>query len=140
MATFNELNSVTNVVRNIARQQERIAAGMERGLKKAGLTLQRASMLLVPVEFGVLKASAFTRAVGTGYKTVVKVGYTARYAIYVHELVDMKLKREPRVPNPPHKGNYWDPAGRGQAKFLEAPARSMKAQLRKIIIEEAYIK
>lgn len=99
---------------------------VELGLKTAGLFLQRESQLLVPVDFGVLKASAFTRAEGKWFDTVVIVGYTAFYAMFVHEMVEMKLKGLPREPNPPHKGNYWDPAGRGQAKFLEAPARDSK--------------
>lgn len=91
------------------------------GLKTAGLFLQRQSQGLVPVDFGILKASAFTRAEGEGFSTVVLVGYTAFYAMYVHEMVEMKGKGKPR--RAPSKGNYWDPAGRGQAKFLEAPAR-----------------
>jgi len=56
----------------------------------------------------------------------VMVGYTANYALFVHENVEMKGKGLPRRPNPPHKGNYWDPAGRGQAKFLEQPFRELK--------------
>lgn len=96
---------------------------VELGLKTAGLFLQRESQLLVPVDFGILKASAFTRAEGKGFSTLVLVGYTAFYAMFVHEMVEMKLKGLPREPSPPHRGNYWDPAGRGQAKFLEAPAR-----------------
>jgi hypothetical protein len=103
------------------KRKAEFAPKVELGLKTAGLFLQRASQLLVPVDFGVLKASAFTRAEGKGFATVVNVGYTAFYAMFVHENVEMKQKGQPR--RPPSKGNYWDPAGRGQAKFLEAPAR-----------------
>lgn len=98
---------------------------------------------MVPVDFGVLKASAFTRAQGQGFKTVVNIGYTAFYAMYVHENVEMKGRGLPRAPirfkddvdwvNNEDKwyaprGNYWDPAGRGQAKFLEQPARDTKVR------------
>jgi hypothetical protein len=55
----------------------------------------------------------------------VIVGYTASYALFVHENIEMKWRGLPRKPNPPHKGNYWDPAGRGQSKFLEQPAREI---------------
>jgi hypothetical protein len=120
------------------RRKGELGPKVELGLKTAGLYLQRASQLLVPVDLGVLKASAFTRAEGKGFSTLVIVGYTAFYAMFVHENVEMKLKGLPRgafrfkddvdmIENLEktysNRGNYWDPAGRGQAKFLEAPAR-----------------
>ncbi len=52
----------------------------------------------------------------------VVTGYSARYAIWVHELTAMKLKGQPR---PGNRGSFWDPPGRGQAKYLEAPARRL---------------
>jgi hypothetical protein len=89
--------------------------------------------------------------------TVVIVGFTAAYALYVHERVEMKWKGLPRgqgfrrnkdgsvaVPNKilaggestTHKqGFYWDPQGRGQAKFLEEPARTMSKELGRIVAE-----
>lgn len=48
----------------------------------------------------------------------VVVGYSAPYAMYVHEAVGMVLQGLPR---PSGIGNYWDP--NGQAKFLEEPTR-----------------
>jgi hypothetical protein len=51
----------------------------------------------------------------------VSVGYTAAYAVYVHENIEMKWKGLPR-PKPKH-GVYWGP--HGQAKFLEQPAREL---------------
>jgi len=56
------------------------------------------------------------------------VGYTANYALYVHENVEMKLKGQPRRGSDA-KGQYWDPQGMGQAKFLEQPAREMASQI-----------
>lgn len=133
MANISTITGLTDVLKNMQAKQAAMAAGCNKGLRKAGLLLQGASQKLVPVEFGILKASAFTRAAGTGFNTVVIVGYTAKYALYVHELVGMKLKGQARTPNPPHKGKYWDPQGRAQAKFLEAPARAMRPELSKII-------
>lgn len=63
----------------------------------------------------------------------VIVGYNASYALYVHENVEMKWKGEPR--HRPHKGSYWDPQGRGQAKFLEQPARELRGEMQKIIYQ-----
>jgi hypothetical protein len=57
----------------------------------------------------------------------VIVGYTANYAIWIHENTKMSWKGLPR--KEPHKGKYWDPQGRGQNKFLEKPARELQFEL-----------
>ncbi len=137
MAQITAIKGIQVVLRNLKARQEELGKGIERGLKKAGLRLQAESQKLVPVNFGVLKASAFTRAEGTGLKTKVKVGYTAAYALYVHESVGMVLKGLPR---PHNRGRYWDPQGRAQAKFLEEPVRRLAKELREIIKNEAKIK
>jgi len=135
-----EIGAITGIKEVLARMHEaseKMGRGCARGLKKAGLRLQRESQRLVPVDYGVLKASAFTRSEGEGFGTAVTVGYTAAYAVYVHENVEMKLKGEPR--NPPHKGRYWDPQGRGQSKFLEEPVRRLNTDMRADIIKEMHI-
>ena len=70
----------------------------------------------------------------------VLVGYTASYALYVHEAVGMKLQGLPRSPETDKKGNpkpargyYWSPLGRAQAKFLEEPARTLQPELAQIV-------
>lgn len=79
----------------------------------------------------------------------VIVGYTSAYALYVHENVAMKWRGLPRdrsvrlgkggqhvtyghnaVKAP---GLFWGPTG--QAKFLEAPARTFAPELGRIIRE-----
>lgn len=136
MAIINQVEGVRDVLNNLNRANQRIAEGISRGLRLAGLTLQRESQKLVPVDFGVLKNSAFTRVVGQGYGTVVSVGYTASYAMFVHEKVGMKLKGQPR---PGGRGRYWDPQGRAQAKFIEEPSRRLAPELVRIIQQNAAI-
>lgn len=68
---------------------------------------------------------------------VVKVGYEANYAVYVHENLEMKWKGLPR--HKPHKGKYWDPQGRGQSKFLEQPAREYADRIG-AVVRESYKK
>jgi hypothetical protein len=121
------------VIRRMKRKDQQFARDVARGLKKGGLYLQRTSQKRAPVEFGVLKNSAFTRAFGSGFQTVVVVGYTAAYAGQVHERVAMKLKGRPRRPSPPHKGRYWDPIPRATAKFLEKPVREEKEKISEIV-------
>lgn len=136
MPNIGSLTGLPQILANVKRRHEQMALGTQRGLKTAGLKLQRASQLKVPVEYGILKASAYARSTGSGFLTVVTVGYTAHYALIVHENVAMAGKGKPR---PSGLGNYWDPAGRGQAKFLEEPARTMASDLRKIILKAAKI-
>lgn len=62
----------------------------------------------------------------------VVVGYTANYALFVHENIEMKLKGQERK-GKGAKGRYWDPQGRGQAKFLEQPVRTLTGELKKIV-------
>lgn len=64
----------------------------------------------------------------------VIVGYTAKYALFVHENIEMKGQGLPRR-GPKAKGNYWDPQGRAQAKFLEAPARQNRKVYAAIIVQ-----
>lgn len=63
----------------------------------------------------------------------VIVGYTANYAIHVHENLEMKWQGLPR--RKPSKGFYWDPQGRGKSKFLEDPARRLEKVIGEIVRE-----
>ena len=132
-----QLEGVKEVLAKLRKQREVIGANVEKGLKLAGLLLQRESQNLVPVDLGILKASAFTRAEGKGFETLVNVGYTAFYAMYVHEAVGMVLKGIPRASG---RGRHWDPQGRAQAKFLEEPARRLAPRLQKLVQETARVK
>ena len=86
-----------------------------RGLKRAGLYLQRLSQKVVPVDTGALKNSAGTRMVGRGKYAAAAVFYTQSYAVYVHERTDLRHK-----------------AGK-QAKFLEGPAKEHREDILRII-------
>lgn len=92
-------------------------------------------------------------------KPSVIVGYTANYALHVHENIEMKWKGLPRSGDVVHagfdaegkrlvtmatsaqasgtgKGFFWDGSrGPGQAKFLEQPARELRREFDRIIFE-----
>ncbi len=143
MAKLVQILGVKKIQANMKLQTAAMGVRVAGGLKVAGLLLQRESQLLVPVDEGPLKASAFTRASGVGFATSVTVGYTALYALFVHELVKMKLKGKPRPKREKGgktRGFYWDPQGRAQAKFLEAPARRLLPQMRAIVFKFAKLK
>ena len=89
------------------------------GLLQAGLMIQRHSQKYVPVEYGTLRQSAYTRKApnSTKEKPIVEVGFSADYAVFVHENYAMKWKGRPRKSG---KGVYWGPQG-GQA-FSRTPS------------------
>jgi len=72
----------------------------------------------------------------------VVVGYNAKYAVWVHEMIE-KHAGEPRTgtreDGSKRKGKWWDPTGRGQPKYLEQPARELNnsGELARVI-REAY--
>jgi len=115
MASLLKLTGVKKAIKALRREKIQRGRLLAAGLKRAGLFLQRESQKVVPVEWSTLKNSAFTRAFGTGAKTEVIVGYTAGYAVYVHE--DLQARHNPGQ----------------QAKFLEGPAREKEDQIRRII-------
>jgi len=110
-----DVRGVKKIVRNLKKQGRLAAHRCEVGLKRAGLFLQRESLFICPIEWGNLRGSSFCRAKGKGYRVVVQVGYTADYAVYVHERLDL---------------HHDAPT---QAKFLEQPARTKRAEMFKII-------
>ena len=101
-----------------------VPKAVEKGQIKAAKMLLKASQKVVPVgdgtrqAAGTLKRSGFVSVSGKGLDTVCTVGYTAPYAIYVHENLSARHK-----------------AGK-IAKYLEKPARDMKSQLRDVVREE----
>ncbi len=101
--TINNLNKKIIAVKNVTID----------GLLAGGLMIQRDAQQHVPVEKGVLRASAYTRKTREGLSPLVEVGFTAAYAPYVHENLAMKWRGQPRRSG---KGVYWGP--QGEARFL----------------------
>lgn len=100
-----------------SRHQKATAKGLAVGLYRAGLFLQRESQKIVPIEYDVLRPSAFTRKEGDGFNVEVIVGYGTDYAVYVHENLEAK--------HAPGK----------QAKFLSTPLTEKRGDMQKIVIQ-----
>jgi len=118
MAIVAGLRGVQEVLKNMKKAEKKKKKGLEIGLVKAGLLLQRASQQIVPVDTGALRASAFTRKENKGLKTSVRVGYTKNYAIFVHENLEAN--------HAPGK----------TAKYLERPAREKVREMSEVIRRE----
>lgn len=80
------------------------------GSMALGLMIQREAMLLVPVHLGELRNSAYTQK-SPDNPTVIEVGFSAVYAMAIHENLEAKLKGQPR---PDGIGVYWGPDGEPQ--------------------------
>lgn len=154
-----EIQNITAVKKALRAAVQQKVQRMTQGLTQAGLLLQRESMKIVPVDFGNLKATAFTRCEGAGTANViVYVGYTAAYAVFVHENVDalhgaafnqvyaQELSDMAAIKRRKSKGittaQLWRTVlspfrhNRGpnqQAKFLESPFRRLINQMRTIV-------
>jgi hypothetical protein len=113
-----KIKGVEAVVRALKQYRKTKQKQLERGLKKAGLFLQRRAQQLCPVDTGLLKNSAATRIEHPGTpKVSVSVGFFTSYAIFVHENLDAH-----------------HPVG--QAKFLTTPLRQEHKKLMQIITDE----
>lgn len=121
---------------NLQKITKKMESDFEKGLTLAGLRLLRESQLMVPVDTGNLKGSGFVQKNGAGFKTKVDVGYTAFYALWVHE-APMTLQGKPR---PGGRGRFWDPQGRAQNKFLEKPSRTFAETAVKIMTDTMKLK
>ena len=148
MASMVKIMGMSQVLKNLATVDTRLQDAAARGLKLAGLFLQRESQEIVPVQFGTLKASAFTRASGSGYKTDVIVGYTAAYAVYVHENLEAlhgaaynaahskRIAEAVRTKTSTVRSGSFARGANQQAKFLERPAREKRQDMLKMVFDE----
>lgn len=139
--TRSGLQNVKKFTEQLISTKMTTSKGLRRGLQKAGLALQRESMKIVPVQTGDLRESAFTRTEGEGFGTRVVVGYTAKYALFVHEILDNAHGAEF---NRKHASKIAAARGAGrkvwfnrgvdqQAKFLEKPLREQRDRLMDIV-------
>ena len=144
------IQGLNKVISNLKKAKGTIGRDIGRGLKRGGLYLQRKSMGFVPVQLGVLKASSFCRNVGgMGFDTDVIVGYTANYAVYVHEDLNKahgmqfnekyaaEIAAAQGTPRGTAQGGMFQRGKDQQAKFLERPAREERGAIILIVQNEA---
>lgn len=112
---YTAVTGVQQVVNRLRRHADATDRGIERGVVRAALFLQRESQLIVPVDTGNLKNSAATRKQGNGWRTVAQVMYLSPYGLFVHEDLEARHKE-----------------GK-EAKFLEKPARTKGSQMVRIV-------
>lgn len=125
---------IDEVLANINREISEIQGRAVDGLLEAGFVLQRRSQSKVPVEYGNLRASAYTRK-AIDEPLAVEVGYSAAYALEVHENMEQSLRGKPRKSG---LGEYWGP--KGEAKFLESTVTEGASDFVEIVRRKAAVK
>lgn len=133
-----EIQGLPQLIRSLKQFGDKAAKGIERGLVRAGAHLLRESMIEVPVDLGFLRGSSFARKTGMGFDTTVQVGYSAAYAVFVHENMDA-------LHGEAYNTAYADEITTGsknsrgkkqKAKFLEDPMKREQVRLLQIVKAE----
>lgn len=101
-----------------------------RAIKSATYIIRTESATLTPIDTSTLINSQFDTVEVSGTRITGKVGYSAKYALYVHS-ASGKLAGKPRSNG---KGTYWSPGGEPQ--FLTKAAQRTKDLVDSVIKKE----
>ncbi|MCW5678454.1 MAG: hypothetical protein KIT65_10970 [Xanthobacteraceae bacterium] len=130
-----QVTGIEQTLANLNKEIKGVKGRTMGGLLAAGLKdVQRPSQKKVPVEYNKLRASAYTKKAQDG-ELAVDVGYSAAYALFVHENLEQKLKGKPR---PSGLGVYWGPDG--EPKFLERTVTENQDAIVKTVADHEEVK
>ena len=121
------ISGIEQVLKNLNWEIKLINNRSRAGLRDAALVVRRRSQQLTPVDIGNLKASAYTEAYDTPLGPGAEIGYTADYAVFVHEIDRHHKTGKPIV----HQVGQW--------KFLETALKEKSKEVLEIIRRHADI-
>ena len=147
MAKMAKIEGVSQLLANLQKAHDAILKKQNAKMLKAAIFLLRESQAIVPVQMGNLKASGFVRNAGSVINPDYIIGYTAEYAIFVHENLDaahgqaFNLKHAVEIAHAEAMGLKSATASGGmfrrgetqQAKFLEKPLRENRKKIFKML-------
>ena len=84
------LTGLNQVLANLNKEIRGIEGRTAKGLREAARLVRRDAQKRVPVDTGKLKASAYTRMIKGSSGPGTEIGFTAAYAIFVHERMDLR--------------------------------------------------
>lgn len=122
-ASKSQLIGTRVVINNLRRVDDVVAQSAMRGLIKASVVIMRdmeKTPPIIPIDTGNLRASRFTTSHWEGKNPRVVLGFSAYYAVFVHENLEAK---------------NWSRPGSGP-KFLEAAIKRNEAEVKRILVEE----
>ena len=116
-----EFSGLETVMKNLNQAVKDIGGARSRaGMRRALQFIKKESLALTPIDIGNLRGSVFTEVTNEGENIVGTIGYTAEYAVYVHEI----------------NKNYTV----GQWKFLEKPIAENHDRILAEIVQEIGLK
>ena len=81
-----KIKGVQKVLKNLTKEVQKINGRTKEGLRIAALFVEGESNKNTPHDKGVLIGSSFSSVSDTRVGPVARVGYTAKYAPFVHEM------------------------------------------------------
>jgi hypothetical protein len=147
---ISHITGVPELVEKLIKIQNEKMSLIRQNMREAGKHLLRESQKIVPVQLGNLKASGFVQDVTTRKDAPdVIVGYTASYAVYVHENIEathgeefnekhaeeISHAKEAGLKSVTARGGMFNRGSNQQAKFLERPMRVEGPRMLKIIAQ-----
>lgn len=129
-----KLRGINEAIARTAQIVDEITATkVVRALKSATYIIRTESATLTPIDTSNLINSQFDTIEINGTRVTGKIGYSANYALYVHNATG-KLKGRPRANG---NGVYWQPGG--EPKFLTKAAERTRSLVDGVIKKEMKI-
>lgn len=115
-----------------------------RAVQSASIIIGSEAAIITPVDTSFLLNSQFRELMVSGTRITGRVGYSAEYAVYVHNMPG-KLKGKPRAHFGKTRagkefgggsltGNYWDP--HGEPQFLTKGAQNAMESVHQVVLKE----
>lgn len=135
-----KVKGVQQVSRNINRAIDNIQdRKIVRAIQTALLIIGAESASMVPIDSSTLLNSQFREIVARGVRITGRIGYSANYAVFVHEAAGIHLGK--RTLRPVEKGQpkgsrgyIWDKTG--EPKYLEKASDRTRTQVNAAIHKE----
>lgn len=151
MATKKEIASLNKVMKNLNNAINQIENRTMKGLINASIIIRRdmdKTPPLIPIDTGNLRQSWFWTRTGTKKKPALIIGFSANYAVFVHEMVgaDFTSPRKRYRPGAkargPRGGKYIEYVPRQGAgpKFFEASLNRNHQEILNAIRNEVRLK
>ncbi len=133
-----ELAGTDKVLANLQKEISQLKVRSTKGMKKSLLLLRRRAGKLTPVSpgGGNLLSSMYTNTFMDFKGVTGEIGYTAKYAPYVHEMGELHGVSSSRSGGYAGQRINWTKPGTG-SKFLERPLRDNAHQVVEILKREA---
>lgn len=131
------------VLRNLNREIKAIEGRSMKGLINSAIIIRRdmdKTPPLIPVDTGNLRSSWFTTPFHLLGQIGIMMGFSANYALWVHEMLGMNPKEGWRYGPGPNKKRWFTPRRGAGPKFFEASIKRNKDKILQTIRDNAKIK